>query len=333
MAPVSGADTLVILYEALLPEEQAIAYERIRESRLREQGVEDTQMTRHVRSLARVAEAVGHFPGVDEYRHVSRVLRSEGETDVEPFSALYKFFDQSWPQAREALQIAGETSTRGVEARFRNRKLGKIARYTESVLRDTLARAVEHYGRPPNTNEFEWWRDRQIELARAQGEAYPHIPSTGPYRARWKTWEGALLHLGYTPEEVALRLEQQDQVFNGNADPYLPDDLPVAELGETLSVAGGDRALSAEESSRVRETYESFPRRTRYVLTVRLGLGIPKQTLRDAAEPLALHLTRIQQLQRYAMDELVLAASDGRREARPGLRAAVIDSLRLMSTV
>jgi hypothetical protein len=332
MSPVSGADTLVILYEALPPEEQATAYERIRERRLREQEVEDTEMARHVRSLARVAEAVGHFPGVDEYRHVSRVLRAEGETDVEPFSRLYKFFEQSWPQAREALQIAGETSARGVEARFRNRKLGKIARYTEDVLRDTLVRAVEHYGRPPNTEEFGWWRDRQIELARAQGEEYPHIPSNSCYRARWKTWEGALLHFGYTPEEVALRLEQQDQVFNGNADHYLPDDLPVAEMGEVLRVAGGDGALSVEEGSRVREVYESFPRRTRYVLTARLGLGVPKQTLRDAAEPLALHLTRIQQLQRYAMDALVMAASNGRKEMRPGFRAAVIEQLRGMSS-
>jgi hypothetical protein len=98
MALVSGADTLVILYEALPPEEQALAYERIREHYLRQQEVEDTEMARHVRSLSRVAETVGHFPGVDEYRQVSRVLRAEGETDVEPFTRLYKFFEQSWPR-------------------------------------------------------------------------------------------------------------------------------------------------------------------------------------------------------------------------------------------
>jgi len=326
MTPASGADALVVLYEALAPEEQDAAYARIYEARLREQKVAETELARHVRSLRRVADALGHDPGVDEYRHVSRTLIAEGE-DVEPFTRLYKFFGCSWPRAREALQLSDETSTRGIEARFRNRKLGKIARYTEDVLRDILVRCVEHYGRPPNTEEFGWWRDRQIELARAQGEEHPHIPSNSCYRVRWKTWEGALLHFGYTPEEVALRLEQHDQVFNGNADPYLPDDLPVAELGEVLRVAGGDGALSAEEASRVREVYESFPRRTRYVLTVRLGLGVSKLTLRDAAEPLALHLTRIQQLQRYAMDELVLAASNGRKETRPGLRAAVIAAL------
>jgi hypothetical protein len=266
---------------------------------------------------------------VDEYRHVSRVLRAEGETDVEPFTRLYKFFEQSWPQAREALQIAGETSASVVEVRFRNRRLGKIASYTEKALKDTITRCAEHYGRPPSVAEYKWWRDRQIELARAQGEEYPHVPSDSCYRLRWKTWEGALLHYGFTPDEVALRLEQQTQVFNGNADTYLPDDLPVAELGATMGDTG---SISPDEFSRVRETYESFPRRTRYVLTTRLGLGVPRQTLRDAAEPLALHLTRIQQLQRYAMDELVLAASNGRKETRPGLRAAVIEQLRAMSS-
>src|SRR5580704_16229370 len=158
----TGIDALLAVYAALAPEEQAIAYERIREHYLSEQEVEDTEMARYVRSLSRVAEAVGHFPGVDEYRHVSRALRAEGETDVEPFTRLYKFFEQSWPLAREALQIAGETSARSVEARFRTRKLGKIASYTEDTLRSAITRCAEHYGRPPSVAEYKWWRDRQI---------------------------------------------------------------------------------------------------------------------------------------------------------------------------
>jgi hypothetical protein len=97
----------------------------------------------------------------------------------------------------------------------------------------------------------------------------------------------ALLHHGYTPEQVALRLEQRDQVFNGSADPYLPDDLPVAVLadGAALYGEGDGGGLSAEEAARVRECYEAMPRRTRYILTVCLGLGVPRRTLRDAAEP------------------------------------------------
>ncbi len=326
MSPTSGADALVVLYEALPPDEKDAAYARIYEARLRAGKVAETELARHVRSLRRVADALGHEPGVDEYRHVSRVLIAEGE-DLEPFARLYRFFGSSWPRAREALQLSEGASTEHVEARFRNRKLGKVTRYTEDVLRETLARATAHYRRPPSVDEFGWWRERQLELARAEGEDRPHLPSDSPYRLRWKTWEGALLHFGYTPEQVALRLEQREQVFNEQADPYLPDDLPVADLGpESLA-----NTLSAGEARRVRDTYLSFPRRTRYVLTVRLGLGMEKQTLREAAEPLALHLTRIHQLQLFAQDALVQAAADGHKRTRPGLRAAVMDGLRRMS--
>jgi hypothetical protein len=326
MSAASGADALCLLYESLAPEEQDAAYERIYDARLRQEKVAETKLAMHLRSLRRVAEVVGHAPGVDEYRLVSQQLRREGE-DVQSFRSLYDFFGHSWAQAREALGLSGAASTRTVEARLRTRRLGKVVRYSEDALRDTLARAVEHYRRPPSVAEFSWWRDRQTELAHVQGDEHPNIPSNSCYRSRWKTWEGALLHFGYTPDQVALRLEQQTQVFNGSADPYLPDDLPVAELADELPEG---LPLSEQEARRVRDCYRVMPRRTRYVLTVRLGLGVPKQTLRAAAEPLALHLTRIQQLQLYAQDALLHAASDGHKATRPGLRAAVIEGLRQM---
>jgi hypothetical protein len=325
--PATGADALLVLYEALAPEEQDAAYERIHESRIRRQGDAETELAMHVRSLRRIAEAIGREPGIDDYRLVSQKLREEGE-DVQTFARLYRFFGHSWPRAREALRLSGETSVSRVEARLRSRRLGKIARYTEDALRDALAGAVEHYKRPPSVAEFSWWRAQQLALARAQGEDDPQLPSDSAYRSRWRTWEAALLHHGYTPEQVAMRLEQRDQVFNTNADPYLPDDLLVAVL--TDPPAEG-LALSEQEAQRVREAYETMPRRTRYILTVRLGLGVPRQTLRDAAEPLALHLTRIQQLQLYAQDALLQAAAEGRRTTRPGLRAAITESLRVMS--
>ena len=127
-----------------------------------------------------------------------------------------------------------------------------MVRYSEDALRETLARAVEHYKRPPSVAEFSWWRERQFELARAQGDKHPNIPSNSCYRARWKTWEGALLHMGYTPEQVALRLEQRTQVFKGAADAYLPDDLPVAELADEVPTG---LPLSHEEAQRIRACY------------------------------------------------------------------------------
>ena len=87
-----------------------------------------------------------------------------------------------------------------------------------------VRRAVEYFGRPPNTAEYSWWRERQLELARAQGEKKPHLPTDGPYRDRWKSWDAALLNFGYTPDEIAHRLERKEQVFFTEADPYLPDD-------------------------------------------------------------------------------------------------------------
>lgn len=327
MPTASGADALIVLYEALASEEQDAAYERIHESHLHRQGEAETELAMHVRSLRRIAEAIGREPSIDDYRLVSQKLRAEGE-DVQPFGRLYRYFGHSWPRAREALRLSGETSMSRLEARLRSRRLGKIARYTDDTLRATLAQAVEHYKRPPSVAEFSWWRQQQLALALAQGEDDPQLPSDSAYRSRWRTWEAALLHHGCTPEQVALRLEQRDQVFNGNADPYLPDDLPVAVLADTPPER---LALSEQEAKRVRETYEAMPRRTRYILTVRLGLGVPKQTLRDAAEPLALHLTRIQQLQLYAQDALLQATAEGRRTTRPGLRAAITESLRVMS--
>lgn len=33
-------------------------------------------------------------------------------------------------------------------------------------------------------------------------------PSAGPYRRRYGSWQQALLHFGYTPDQVAERLER-----------------------------------------------------------------------------------------------------------------------------
>lgn len=96
---------------------------------------------------------------------------------VETFSQLYRFFG-SWSRAREALDLSDTRNTpRRVEARFRQRKLGKIWRYDDDDLRDALLRAVEHYGHPPSTTGFDWWREREFELARGTGHEDPYLPS------------------------------------------------------------------------------------------------------------------------------------------------------------
>lgn len=323
----SGVEVLLAVYGALTPEEREEAMARLRELRVQEGGEAEREMERYLRSLRRVAEAVGHVPGVSEYQEVSATLREEGE-DIEPFSRLYKYFGKSWERAQEALELSGETSTKAIEARFASRRLGKPVRYSEDELRTALAACVEHFGRVPNTTEYSWWRERQLELARARGEKKPHIPTQGPYCDRWGGWVGGLAHFGYTPDAIAHRLARKEQVFFAADDPYLPDDLPVAEMAMEIPE---DLPLSGEEAERVRECYEVMPRRTRYILTVRLGLGGErKRILREAGEALGVHLSRIQQLQIYALDALVEAVGEP-KHARAGLRADVIEGLRLMA--
>jgi hypothetical protein len=323
----SGVQAILILHAALTPEEQEEAFAQLRERRIDAQGDAEREMESHVRSLRRVAEALGHSPGVTEYREVSQALIAEGE-DVEPFSRLYRYFGKSWGRAQEALQLSGETTTKAIEARFAHRRLGKPVRYSEDELWEALARAVAHFGRVPNTQEYSWWRERQLELARARGEEKPHLPTDGPYRERWGGWEGGLLHFGYTPDAIAHRLARRERVFFTEDEPHLPDDLPVAALASVASCA---LPLSEDEAEAVREAYEAFPARTRHVLTVRLGLGgEPKRVLREVADALSLHLSRVQQLQAYATDLLVEAVGEP-KHARAGLRADVIEGLRQMA--
>jgi hypothetical protein len=325
----SGIEALLAVYGALTPEEREEASARLRELRVQEGGEAEREMDRYLRSLRRVTEAIGHTPGVSEYQEVSAVLREEGE-DIEPFSRLYKFFGKSWPRAQEALELSGETTTKAIEARFSHRRLGKPVRYSEDELREALAACVAHFGRVPNTAEYSWWRERQLELARAKGQEKPHLPTDGPYRERWGGWEGGLAHFSYTPDAIAHRLARRERVFFAEDEPHLPDDLPLAALG--LAQAASP-PLSIEEAEAVREAYEAFPARTRYVLTVRLGLGGErKRILREVGDVLSLHLSRVQQLQAYALGLLVEAVGEP-KHARAGLRADVIESLRHMADI
>lgn len=57
-----------------------------------------------------------------------------------------------------------------------HRRLGKVWKYTEPTLRDTLERCVEHYGHIPQAAEFDWWREREVQLSRAQGRLDARVP-------------------------------------------------------------------------------------------------------------------------------------------------------------
>jgi len=290
-------------------------------------------MSRYLRSLQRVAQEVGRTPTAEDYREVQPRLAAAGEA-VETFSRLYRFFG-SWPRAREALDLSGtpRNTPRRIEARFRERRLGKIWRYDDDDLRDTLARAVEHYGYPPSTTEFDWWREREFALARTTGHTDPHLPSVTPYRKRWGTWEAALLHFGYSAEDVARRLTAKNNIITRDWDPdaMLPPGLPMANLRDGDGAALAGLPLDAGAVAKLRTAYAALPRRSRHVLTVRLGLATAELTLKRAATPLALSLDRIRQLQLEALEALTDAVATDASEDRNTIREAVQDSLRVLA--
>jgi hypothetical protein len=83
-----------------------------------EGGEAQREMECYLRSLRRVAEAVGHAPAVAEYQEISKALAAEGD-DIEPFLRLYKYFGKSWERAQEALALSSETTTKAMKCASR----------------------------------------------------------------------------------------------------------------------------------------------------------------------------------------------------------------------
>jgi hypothetical protein len=206
-APVSAVDLLIIAYQALGAIEQDELLARLQDLRLKREAGELSETERYLASLQRVQELVGHSPTVDEYRQAIKQEVREGGPGLEPLSRLIAHFG-SWRMAKEALELSETNTARRIEARFANRRVGRVHQYTEQTLGETLQRCVDDLGRLPQLGEFKRWREREIEIARAQGDRGFHLPGAGPYRARWGKWENVLRHFGFSAEEIAARLER-----------------------------------------------------------------------------------------------------------------------------
>lgn len=320
-----ATDAILVIFNTLSQAEQREVHERISELRLRQAAGDETPTGRCLRSLRRIAEQLGHTPSTTEYRAVSEELRAAGE-DVETFTQVYSHFG-SWPRAREALALSETTTARAINARFRHRLAGKPWRYTEATLRETMMSCADYYGHPPLCTEFTAWRDRELELAEARGDDDLYLPTRVAYRRRYGGWEEALLHFGFTPEELERRHDRRAEFTND--DLQLPDGLLIAELRDPA----GELPLAAEQARRMVEAYRLMPKRSRYVLMTRLGLGVQPQRLKAVAKPLKLHLSRVAQLQSIALDALCQAAAgDSRGRPDPtGLRDRVEASLRALA--
>lgn len=325
--PASAVDALVIVFASLPPEEQDDAYQRLRHALTMRDAADESVMGRCIRSLLRVTEVLGHVPSVDDYRQASKALRDVGE-DVESFAKLYRHFG-SWPRALEAIELSGTTTPERIMGRFAARRVGKVWRYSPERLREVLLQAAAHWGRPPSTTEYEWWRERELELLRAAGDPDAHLPSTSPYRRRWGTWEAALLAQGFAPEEVALRLEQAEHPRRHEPDAYLPEGLPIAELSPLASTS---LALDVRAMGRLRTAYAALPKRSRYVLTARLGLGGGKpQTLKPTAARLGLHLSTVHRVQVLATEDLCRAVAHRKGQDPVSVREDVLSALRAIA--
>lgn len=203
-APTSAVALLVVGFNALNVEQQEQAFQEINEFRLQRIAGEEGETARHLRSLKRVSDYVGEELSPDKYRAAWRALTGEGEELVE-FNQLRRYFG-SWRQAKEALALTETTTPFKIEARFRARMVGKVGRYREETLRATLEQCVKELGHIPLLIDYELWREKELELAHAQGREL-FLPSSSPYRRRYGSWEQALIHFGYPEDEVKARLE------------------------------------------------------------------------------------------------------------------------------
>lgn len=241
----SGIDIVLAAFTTLAAEEQEEAFAKVSEARLRRLAGQEGETARHIRSLARIAAHVGRELSPDLYRQARRDLLAAGEEVIE-FNAVCRYFG-SWKQAKDALSLSAVSTPLKIEARFRVRLNGKVHRYREQTLRDTLVRCAADLGRAPLVIEFTKWREREHDLARARGEEV-FLPSDSPYRRRWGTWERALLHFGFTPEAIAVRLEPSRKRSNQSLQRFrfslMPQEVSSARAGQTAPGRRGGGAAA-----------------------------------------------------------------------------------------
>jgi Homing endonuclease associated repeat len=202
-----AVELLAIAFRSLSPAEQDEALAEISEQRLRREAGEQSETERMLASLQRVRDLVEHTPTVSEYREAIKREMKDGGPGLEPLSRLIAHFG-SWRMAKEALELSATTTAARIDARFRNRRVGRVHQYSEETLRETLERCAEELGHVPQVGEFKAWRVRELELAKAQGSPGFHLPGAGPYRRRWGAWGNVLLHFGYSETEISARFER-----------------------------------------------------------------------------------------------------------------------------
>lgn len=202
----SAVDILIIAYSSLGEAEKEEFGKRLDYIRVAREAETDDELGALLRSIRKAAEIVGCEVtklSVTDYRR----LAAERD-DLAQLSRVIKRLG-SWRQGREAAEWSESHTLRKVEARLSMRGVkGKVWRYSRKVLQDCFDEAVEHYGMVPMVSEFDEYRQRRLELARAEGNHSFHFPQAHAYRRRWGTWEKACLVMGATTDQLEERLER-----------------------------------------------------------------------------------------------------------------------------
>lgn len=221
----TAVELLVIAYQALAPGEQDEALKRMRDLALKRGADMRSETERILASLQRVAGLAGKEPEdltSDDYRAaIKREIEEGGAAEpnepqglvgkglggIAPLSQVMKQFG-TWRLAKEALCLSADSTALKIEARFACRRLGRVWRYSDEVLRETLRRCARELGYPPQVGEYRAWRRRELELAHAQGNRDFHLPSMNAYRYRNSYWKDTLrIFLGDGEESESAEKE------------------------------------------------------------------------------------------------------------------------------
>jgi Homing endonuclease associated repeat len=204
--PLTAVELLGVAFAALSAEEQDQTSACLVQLRLERLAESETRHQSLLASLARAAAIAGPDLTIERYKAARLALGKEGVAIAE-VNRLIRFYG-SWTAACKALEFSAGMTPSAVATRLKKRRLGKVWRYSEEALGAALAEAVAALGHVPLVAEFNWWRRGALDRATRLGEEGLHLPSATPYRRRYGGWEPALLHFGYTPDQVTERLER-----------------------------------------------------------------------------------------------------------------------------
>jgi hypothetical protein len=204
--PLTAVELLGVAFAALSAEEQEQTSACLAQLRLERLAESETRHQSLLASLARAAAIGGPDLTIERYKAARLALEKEGVAIAE-VNRLIRFYG-SWTAACRALEFSAGMTPPAVATRLKKRRLGKVWRYSEEALGAALAEAVAALGHVPLVAEFNWWRRGALDRATRLGEEGLHLPSATPYRRRYGCWEQALLHFGYSADQVTERLER-----------------------------------------------------------------------------------------------------------------------------